>query len=197
MSIASEIARIKDNISNAYSVCEDKGAIIPLDKNSTNLADCISSIGSGKLNIELLGHATEVKNSMGSNYFVNNGITQDSPRLNVYLSFNDGTFTVLRDCYMIIHAQNYYQGTNVNNNNSVCFKWTENGVEDSQSLMSYGDANRGKYAEIVKPFKFKKNDTFYLWRYGSNGSSTGSIKIWLLDQSAYNTLNGMGIFNRI
>lgn len=55
MSIASEIQRIKNNIANAYSICNDKGATIPKNQNSSNLANCISSIsvGSGGSNIDL------------------------------------------------------------------------------------------------------------------------------------------------
>lgn len=44
MSIESEALRIKNNIANAYTVCEDKGATIPDTKNSANLAECIESI---------------------------------------------------------------------------------------------------------------------------------------------------------
>lgn len=47
MSIASEINRIKTNISNAYDKCEAKGATIPTDKNSANLATTIDSITGG------------------------------------------------------------------------------------------------------------------------------------------------------
>lgn len=47
MSIASEITRIKTNISNAYDKCEAKGATIPTDKNSANLATTIDSITGG------------------------------------------------------------------------------------------------------------------------------------------------------
>lgn len=50
MTIASEIQRIKNNIASAYSVCTNKGANIPANKNSANLANCIRSIpvGSGE-----------------------------------------------------------------------------------------------------------------------------------------------------
>lgn len=47
MSIASEITRIKINIANAYSKCEEKGATIPSVKNSANLASTIGSITGG------------------------------------------------------------------------------------------------------------------------------------------------------
>lgn len=47
MSIASEITRIKNNIEDAYTECENKGATLPETENSANLADTIASIPSG------------------------------------------------------------------------------------------------------------------------------------------------------
>lgn len=48
MAIADEIQRIKTNIANAYTELENKGATIPSDKNSNNLASTITTItGSG------------------------------------------------------------------------------------------------------------------------------------------------------
>ena len=47
MTIASEITRIKTNISNAYDALEEKGATIPSDKNSANLVDTINTISGG------------------------------------------------------------------------------------------------------------------------------------------------------
>ncbi len=47
MSIASEITRIKTNISNAYTKLEEKGATIPEAKNSENLTACIDSVSVG------------------------------------------------------------------------------------------------------------------------------------------------------
>ena len=44
MSITSEINRINTNISNAYIQAENKGATIPENQNSSNLADTIQSI---------------------------------------------------------------------------------------------------------------------------------------------------------
>ena len=48
MSIASEITRINNNVAAAYSVCESKGADMPQQQNSSNLADTIDSIPSGR-----------------------------------------------------------------------------------------------------------------------------------------------------
>lgn len=47
MTIASEIQRIKTNISNAYTACDGKGATMPTTQNSANLATCIDSLQSG------------------------------------------------------------------------------------------------------------------------------------------------------
>lgn len=47
MTIASEILRLKGNISDAYTACNNKGATLPELKNSANLASCISTISTG------------------------------------------------------------------------------------------------------------------------------------------------------
>ena len=44
MTIASEIQRIKTNIANAYTSCNNKGATMPTTQNSNNLASCVNSI---------------------------------------------------------------------------------------------------------------------------------------------------------
>lgn len=49
MSIASEITRINGNISDAYSACDEKGAILPQRQSSANLADTIGSIPQGSV----------------------------------------------------------------------------------------------------------------------------------------------------
>ena len=55
MSIASEIVRIKNNINDAYTACNAKGATIPATKNSANLATCIGTItGTGNGILETL-----------------------------------------------------------------------------------------------------------------------------------------------
>lgn len=47
MSIASEITRINNNIASAYTQCQSKGATLPQDQNSDNLATTIASISGG------------------------------------------------------------------------------------------------------------------------------------------------------
>ena len=47
MSIASEITRINNNISSAYTACNNKGATMPVTQDSANLANTISSIPAG------------------------------------------------------------------------------------------------------------------------------------------------------
>ena len=44
MSVQSQVERIKGNITNAYTKLEEKGATIPTNKNSANLAETISSL---------------------------------------------------------------------------------------------------------------------------------------------------------
>lgn len=47
MSIASEITRINNNIANAYTQCNSKGATMPQTQNSANLSTTIASIPTG------------------------------------------------------------------------------------------------------------------------------------------------------
>lgn len=47
MSISSEITRIAGNVADAYTACIDKGATLPQNQNSNNLASTIESIPSG------------------------------------------------------------------------------------------------------------------------------------------------------
>lgn len=47
MSVATEITRIKEAISAAYAVCEEKGATMPSVENVGNLADTIDTISGG------------------------------------------------------------------------------------------------------------------------------------------------------
>ena len=47
MSIASEITRIKNNISSAYTAVNNKGGTLPATQNSANLATAINSISGG------------------------------------------------------------------------------------------------------------------------------------------------------
>lgn len=54
MSIVSEIERIKSNIANAYTACEEKGATMPSVLNSANLFDCIASITGGVVAKQLI-----------------------------------------------------------------------------------------------------------------------------------------------
>lgn len=87
MSIASEIQRIKNNIANAYSVCGDKGANLPQNRNSANLANCINSISaaSSGSNIDLRPLIKKAwgwtSQNTGKSYFVSRK--------------NDGTFMLM------------------------------------------------------------------------------------------------------
>ena len=47
MTIASEIQRIQTNIANSYTVCNNKGATMPVTQDSDNLATTIASIPTG------------------------------------------------------------------------------------------------------------------------------------------------------
>lgn len=47
MTITTEISKLQENLANAYSTTEEKGATLPANQNFDNLATAISSIPSG------------------------------------------------------------------------------------------------------------------------------------------------------
>ena len=53
MSIADEMRKLKENLTNSYSACEVKGASIPSQKNFDSLAECINSVPSSANNTQL------------------------------------------------------------------------------------------------------------------------------------------------
>ena len=58
MTIATEIQRIKDNIANTYTALEEKGATLPENQNSDNLADTVASVTTGGGGGEVRGNWT-------------------------------------------------------------------------------------------------------------------------------------------
>ena len=82
MTIASEITRIKTNIENAYTALEAKGATIPSEKNSANLASTVNTITGGGssnwLSYVALNNNFELINSpsySGTEYTFPDGVT--------------------------------------------------------------------------------------------------------------------------
>lgn len=47
MTIASEITKLQNNLSDSYTACQGKGATIPANQNFDNLANCINTIQTG------------------------------------------------------------------------------------------------------------------------------------------------------
>lgn len=62
MAILDTITSIENNLTNAYDVCQEKGATIPAKKNLANLADAINSID-GKGSTGIYGVAIDITNS--------------------------------------------------------------------------------------------------------------------------------------
>ena len=98
MTVIEQINRIKTNISNAYDVAESKGATMPLEKNSDNLANTIQSITTGgggntfgKFHIEqiIFGNTcelaiTEIGSEQANNYMIGQIQSSDSNELYIY-----------------------------------------------------------------------------------------------------------------
>jgi hypothetical protein len=59
MTITSEITRITNNIADAYTACNAKGATMPVTQNSANLANCIDTIQSGGGSTKYFGCTVE------------------------------------------------------------------------------------------------------------------------------------------
>lgn len=90
MSIVSEIERIKTNIANAYTELENKGATIPIDKNSNNLLDTISSLQIVTDEIEelLTSYKSSIDDTLGANCTkIPDGITAIGGHAFRYCSF--------------------------------------------------------------------------------------------------------------
>lgn len=69
MSIASEITRINNNISSAYTAANAKGATLPQIQNSANLATCINSITSGGgSEFQLIRFKDDTNTEIGTHY---------------------------------------------------------------------------------------------------------------------------------
>ena len=89
MTIASEIQRIQNNIADAYTSCNSKGATMPATQNSANLANCIDSISGGGDGGKKFGMTAE-------DYFYSfphNNTTLDTTAPNVDMSSETGSFS--------------------------------------------------------------------------------------------------------
>lgn len=74
MSIATEIEKLKTNITSAYNSIEAKNGTIPTNKNTDNLSEAISSISTG----------IEIKNGVvDSNYYTSSGVIQSGTFVNI------------------------------------------------------------------------------------------------------------------
>ncbi len=124
MSIASEIQRIKNNIANAYSICNDKGATIPQNQNSSNLANCINSIsvGSGGSNVDLKPLIKKAwgwtSQNTGKTYFVSrrtDGTFQLMGAGNFKTLVKNFSTNYMSGYYLyILDGQFYYRNTSTN-----------------------------------------------------------------------------------
>jgi len=179
--IASEIQRIKSNIANTYTVLEEKGATLPVNLNSNNLASCASTVTGG-------GSIVYPKYSAFGNVTFNNGVASNFSRNTNYLKcpniqiastdtwsyifkFNTGTFT--RTQAICGFGEEKYKGfaTNLDTNGIMSYFISSNG--------SSWDIDLGTSATIP----LVQNTDYYIKRY-----FTGTQ--YKLDISATGEFNG-------
>ena len=95
MSIASEITRINNNIANAYTSLNAKGATMPQDQNSANLADTIDSIttggGGGGSTFPYTNDLNTVKGIIEETFFENNDYSDSKLQSLGFTTMNSGT----------------------------------------------------------------------------------------------------------
>ena len=130
MSIASEIERIKANIANAYTICQDKGATLPAILNSANLADCISSITGGSINIDS-GYVTDGLLMHLSGLVANDTVYWKDPVRGGYATlYNTPTYDSENKCY-VFNGSNQYG------------KFNLEGATGDFTVEVYGERNTG------------------------------------------------------
>ena len=99
-SIVEAINELKTNINNAYNACENKGATIPTEKTSSNLAECINSIPSGGGSYTSIGQAFSgfsVSASSQSSISINCGSIGASWRaITIYSNTKQGWFSIYK-----------------------------------------------------------------------------------------------------
>lgn len=178
MTIADEITRIQNNISDAYTSCNNKGATMPVTQNSDNLADTIDSIRTGDFYAEL----TVVTNE-GATVTVNEE-TQiaygGTATFNIYLI---GNYTV------ICEIEGYSKSGSVYINEATTYSialFPKSNVPDEYQEVEYIQANgtgyidtgfafTSNYAKVSLDIMFTAQDTG-----GKNlfGSSTNYDSSW-------------------
>ena len=129
MSIVSEIEKLKTNITNSYLAVENKGGIIPTNKNTDNLTESINSISSG----------IDIQNgSLYNNYYTYSGTIKAGNFVNVQNITDwtdlDGTYGVVLDgCY--INSNTYVLLTIDNNKQSYLCIYKDGEFVNSISLI--------------------------------------------------------------
>lgn len=108
MSIASEITRINNNISAAYTAVSNKGGTLPLTQNSANLATAIGTIsGGGSSGLEY-EQGTFTINSNGSRPTIS--FSNTHTKVPIYVAICDVTNTTVsttKACIEWVYFGNY------------------------------------------------------------------------------------------
>lgn len=124
MSVSSEISRIKANISNAYTACENKGATLPQTRNSANLAATINAISAGT---EVITETYSQVNAVAANYLTNVSYSPTDYTTSFITDYSSDTSVTYKDrpaglslgqskTFLLIDKNNGYHCVEENNN---------------------------------------------------------------------------------
>lgn len=157
MTIASEITRINSNISAAYTAAENKGATLPQEQNSANLATCISSISGSK--VELTRFKDDSNNEIGT-YIMD------------FTDANNNTYKVIiLDAQYRAKSKAWGAGNNAITNlplygaltTSNIWEAKETATFNTQAIVNYCNANSVVSAAVshCRSLSFVINETTY------------------------------------
>ncbi|MEE3350453.1 MAG: hypothetical protein VZR09_10495 [Candidatus Gastranaerophilaceae bacterium] len=167
MTIASEIQRIKNNIANAYDVCTNKGANIPSNKNSSNLANCINSItvgsGSGS-NVDL---KPLVKKALG-------WTNPNEGKCYFALWNKDGTYNLMSASFktLVKNFATNYMGSYTSYILDGCF-YLRQSYSDNYIKCNCNITDWIGYSSVgTNGFAIRENGSLYYYDLSPNGTAT-------------------------
>lgn len=141
MSIASEIQRIKGNIEDAYTECENKGATLPQNQNSDNLATTIASIsGGGGADLDNYFNRTIDTASTSSLSWLQSKLVKRIPTLTINNDITKLNYSFSRIPFFSI----YFDGVDFSNITSIAYILAYTTALQSLDISNFINTNLGR-----------------------------------------------------